>query len=132
MKSASVFVGVGKVWLEIPACKSLKEKRSALKPLLAKIRDKFQVSASEIGHHDVWQSSVIGLCVLGNRSQDIDRYLHTIIGAVRRDRRVKLVDYRTEVISGGGVDRAPGPRPVDDEILRSVEEAWIGADEEGG
>jgi uncharacterized protein YlxP (DUF503 family) len=132
VKSASVFVGVGKVWLEIPECKSLKEKRSALKPLLAKIRDKFQVSASEIGHHDVWQSSVIGLCLLGNRGQDIERYMHAIIDAVRRDRRVKLVDYRTEVTPAGGVDREPGPRPADDEILRSVEEAWIGADKEGG
>lgn len=130
MKSGSVFIGVAKIWLDIPACKSLKEKRGVIKPLLSQLRDKFKVAASEIGHHDAWGSSVIGVSLLGIRSQDIEKYLQLIIESVSRARRAKLIDYKTEVLSAGGVDLSPEFNPVGDRILQSVEETWIESDEE--
>ena len=130
MKSGSVFIGVAKIWLDIPACKSLKEKRGVIKPLLSQLRDKFQVAASEIGHHDAWGSSVIGVSLLGTKSQDIEKYLQSVIESVGRARRTRLIDYKTEILSAGGVDLSPEFNPIGDKILRSVEETWIDSDEE--
>ncbi len=131
MKSGSVFIGIGKIWLEIPECKSLKGKRSVLKPLLVHLREKFQVSVSEIGHHDMHHRAVIGVSILGNRSQDVERYLAAIIESLRHGRRARLVDFKTEILGAGSVDLAPEFNPVDDEVLRSVEEDWISSDEDG-
>jgi len=130
LKSGSVFIGVAKIWLDIPACKSLKEKRGVIKPLLSKLRDRFQVAAAEIGHHDAWNSSVIGVSLLGNRGQDIEKYLQSVIESVLRNRRARLIDYKTEILSAGGVDLSPEFNPLGDKLLRSVEETWIESDEE--
>jgi uncharacterized protein YlxP (DUF503 family) len=130
-KMGSVFIGVGKIWLEIPDCKSLKEKRSVLKPLLGRIREKFQVSVSEIGHQDSHRHAVVGVSILGNRSQHVERCLGAIIESLLHGRHARVVDYKTEILSAGGVGLAPELNPVDDETLRSVEENWIESDEGG-
>ncbi|MFH1437761.1 MAG: DUF503 domain-containing protein [Pseudomonadota bacterium] len=128
----SVFVGIGKVWLEIPGCGSLKAKRSIIKPLLKKIRGKFQVSAAEIGHHDTHKYAVIGFAVLGNTSQDQLKYLGTIVDSISRNKNAKLLDFKTEIIIAGGVDLSPEFNLADDGAIRTLEEAWISRDEEGG
>jgi len=130
LKSGSVFIGVAKICLDIPACNSLKEKRGVIKPLLSRLRDKFHVAASEIGYHDARSSSVIGVSLLGTRGQDIEKYLQSIIESILRNRRAKLIDYKTEILSAGGVDLSPEFNPVGDKILRSVEETWIESDDE--
>lgn len=131
MKSGSVFIGIGKIWLEIPGCRSLKEKRGVLKPLLSHLREKFQVSVSEIGHHDSHQRAVIGVSILGNQSQHVERYLRTVVESLLNARKARLVDCKTEILNAGSVDRAPEFNPVDDAVLRSVEENWIAGDEDG-
>ncbi len=129
---SSVFVGIGKVWLEIPDCGSLKTKRSIIKPLVKKIREKFQVSAAEIGHHDAHKYAVIGFAALGNTSQDQLKYLGTIVDCISRNKNAKLLDFKTEIISAGGVDLSPEFNLANDGAIKTLEEAWISRDEEGG
>jgi len=129
LKSSTVFIGVGKIWIEIPECKSLKEKRGVIKPLINRIRDKFQVSASEIGHHNSLRYGVIGISTLGNRRSEIERYLNAVIEKILKYKRAKLVDYKTEIISAGSVDLSPDFNPVGDDLLRSLEETWRVNDE---
>ena len=50
----------------LPGCSSLKEKRSRLQPILTRVRKEFNVSVSEIGLQDVWQSAWIGIASLSN------------------------------------------------------------------
>jgi uncharacterized protein YlxP (DUF503 family) len=52
--------------LRLPGCRSLKEKRSRLKSLLANIHRHFNVSAAEIGHNDHWQLAEIACVVVSN------------------------------------------------------------------
>ncbi len=54
--------------LRLPGCRSLKEKRSRLKPLLAKLHQQFNISAAEIDHNDSWQFAVIA-CVVVSKDQ---------------------------------------------------------------
>ena len=129
---SSAFVGIGKIWLEIPGCGSLKAKRSIIKPLLKKIREKFSVSAAEIGHHDTHHFAVIGIAVMGNSSQDQLKYLGTIIESITRNKNAKVLDFKTEIISAGGVDLSPEFNLADDTAIKTLEEAWISRDEEGG
>jgi uncharacterized protein YlxP (DUF503 family) len=53
----------------------LKEKRSRLKPLLAKLHQQFNISAAEIDHNDTWQFSVIACVVVSNDQAHAQRVL---------------------------------------------------------
>jgi len=52
--------------LRLPGCRSLKEKRSRIKPLISNIHRQFNVSAAEIDHNDNWQSAVIACVIVSN------------------------------------------------------------------
>ena len=48
---------------------SLKEKRAVVRPLVAELRRKFQLSAAEVDHQDLYRRTMIGIgCVGSDRS----------------------------------------------------------------
>jgi hypothetical protein len=67
-----VKVAVLTVKLYAPWVHSLKEKRMVVKSILAKIRNKFQVSAAEVADQDIHQSIVIGVASIVPHSAQAD------------------------------------------------------------
>jgi uncharacterized protein len=65
--------------LEIPGCRSLKEKRSRIKPLLARLHKEFNVSTAELDRQDVWQEAVIGCALLSSDARHTQRSLQAIV-----------------------------------------------------
>ena len=57
------------VKMNFPGCSSLKEKRSRLKPIIARIKKDFNASAAETGLYDIWQSAYISCVIVTNSSQ---------------------------------------------------------------
>ncbi|MCI0519954.1 MAG: DUF503 domain-containing protein [Chloroflexi bacterium] len=68
--------------IELPGCSSLKEKRSRLKPLLARLRREFNISAAEIDRLDDWDQAVIGCALLSNQAAFNQRSLLTVLSWV--------------------------------------------------
>jgi uncharacterized protein YlxP (DUF503 family) len=64
--------------IHIPGSASLKHKRSRLKPLLARLHREFNISAAEIGQHDLHNSTVIACVVVSNDSRHPQRVLAKI------------------------------------------------------
>jgi uncharacterized protein YlxP (DUF503 family) len=92
-------IGMLTIQLRLPGCRSLKEKRSQIKPLLAQIHRKFNVSVAEVGLQDKWSASEIACCMLGNDNAHLQRSLMTVrkwIEANWRDGQV--IDDGIEVI----------------------------------
>ena len=54
-------VGLATIELHIPASHSLKDKRQVLKSLLDTTRQKFNVSAAEVDHLDIWRRATIAV-----------------------------------------------------------------------
>ena len=71
-------VGILTLHLHIPGCKSLKEKRSRLKPLLSRLHKEFNISVAEMDANDVWQSAVIACAVVSNDRAQAQRTLQTV------------------------------------------------------
>lgn len=71
---------VGCLWLEIrlPGCSSLKEKRGRLKPLLAGLHNKYNISAAEIDQQDQHKSAVLACVIVSGDSQHVQRVLARI------------------------------------------------------
>ncbi|WP_404459276.1 DUF503 domain-containing protein [Oceanobacillus kapialis] len=51
---------------------SLKQKRSVLKRLMAKLRNSFNVAVTELDYHDLWQRTKIGIVTISND------YVHSV------------------------------------------------------
>lgn len=71
-------IGVLTLHLYLPEIRSLKEKRSLIKPLLAKLHRIYNVSAAEIDFHDSWKESLIACVVVSNRTVFTQQVLQKI------------------------------------------------------
>ena len=78
-------VGLLALHLRLPGCSSLKEKRSRLKPLLARLHREFNISAAEMDFLDSWDQSLIACAVVSNDARQNSRLLQHIVDWVERD-----------------------------------------------
>ena len=67
-----------RVELRIPEAHSLKEKRGALKPLIAELRRRFGVSVAEVDHQDLWQRATLGVAVVAPQAGQLQRLVHSL------------------------------------------------------
>lgn len=68
------------IHLHIPSCRSLKEKRGRLKPLISRLRREFNLSVAEMNLQDTWQEAVIGCAMVGNDGA----FLQSALGKVAK------------------------------------------------
>jgi len=61
---ASGYVGVLTCELHFPEAHSLKEKRSVVRPIVAEVRKRFEVSVAEAGHLELHRRALIGIAVV--------------------------------------------------------------------
>ena len=59
-------VGAAQVELHVHASHSLKEKRGAVRSIVRRVRNEFNVAVAEVGGQDTWQRAVIGVAATGN------------------------------------------------------------------
>lgn len=75
-------MGVLKIGLLLPENHSLKGKRGVLKRIQARVANQFNVSASECGDQDLWQSAVLGFASIGTNKNVIEKTLQNIVDFV--------------------------------------------------
>lgn len=64
--------------LRLPGCRSLKEKRGRLQPLLHRLHREFNVSTAEMDLQDKWQESVIACGMVGNDRVHLEQSLQAV------------------------------------------------------
>ncbi len=93
-----MLVGVLILDLYIPASNSLKDKRGILKRLKDRIRNKFNVSVSEIDDQDVWRRAQLAVAHVSNRGNLCNSILSQVVNFVEREHDVQILDYRLEFL----------------------------------
>lgn len=84
--------------LHLPGCSSLKEKRSHLKPILARVHKRFNVSAAEIGLNDSHTTALLACVVVSNDHKHAQRLLAGIpLWLERRFPHITLIEEHIEV-----------------------------------
>ena len=91
-------IGVCRLKLYLPSCGSLKQKRSILKSLTARIQNKFNVSVSEINDNDLWQKAEIGIAIITNESRYANQVLSSVVELVQRQCDLALIAYSVEML----------------------------------
>jgi uncharacterized protein YlxP (DUF503 family) len=93
-------VGILTLQVQLPGCKSLKEKRSRLKPLITRLQKEFNISVAEIDRQDDWDSATIGCALLSNDSGYIHSSLQTITNWLNRNwPDIILMDDHIEIVT---------------------------------
>ncbi|HJX11248.1 MAG TPA: DUF503 domain-containing protein [Candidatus Binatia bacterium] len=89
-------VGVLKLSLVIPENHSLKGKRSVLKRIEARVSNQFNISVTECGDQDLWQSAILGFGVVGSSQPVVQATLQKVIDFVDDMGLVQLGDSQVE------------------------------------
>ena len=64
--------------LDLPGIASLKEKRSVLKSLIARLHKVFNIAVAEVDLHDVWQSAALGVAIVSTQSGHAEAMLENV------------------------------------------------------
>ena len=92
-----MIVGRLNLILNIPAARSLKDKRRVVKSLITRIHNRHNASVAEVGDNDKWQIARLGAAVVSNRGDHVDSQLSSIVKMVERERDIIVVDYEIEI-----------------------------------
>lgn len=90
-------VGLLRMELYLPAANSLKEKRQIVKSIMGKVENKYNVSISEVDHHDLWQRVTIGIAHVSETGEQtkkvldhIDRFVESLDKAIVSERELSI------------------------------------------
>lgn len=92
-----MIVGVSTIEIYIPQSTSLKEKRKILNRIKSRIKNKFNVSISEVGYIDKWQRALLGVSTVSNSTRMVDSVLSGVLREIGSDLRVEIIDYKMDI-----------------------------------
>jgi uncharacterized protein YlxP (DUF503 family) len=84
--------------LHLDACHSLKEKRRIVKSLKDRLHQRFNVSAAETDHQDVWQRAEVSACVVSTDRRHAEQVLREADRLVDGAAGARIVDSSTSYL----------------------------------
>jgi uncharacterized protein YlxP (DUF503 family) len=91
-------VGLCTIQFEIFA-QSLKEKRSVIKPILARVRDRFNVSAAEVEDQDTWQRSTLAFACVASDADYAHGLLTKVVTFIEQSHfDANILDYQIQFL----------------------------------
>lgn len=92
-----MIIGVCTIDLYMAESGSLKSKRQILRALKDKVQGAFNVSVSEIDHHDLWQRATLGVAVVSTDVRFANRVLSKVVDLIGRQQRAEILDWTVEM-----------------------------------
>jgi uncharacterized protein YlxP (DUF503 family) len=92
-----MILGTMEVTIKIYGCNSLKDKRSIIKHIVNILRNRFNISISETGHLDTFESSVISIACVSNSSTFINKQLTEIEKSLEKFPEILVVNIDSQV-----------------------------------
>ena len=91
-----MFVGIVRIELHIPAARSLKDKRSVVRGLKDRIRQRVQAAVAEVDHQDLWQRAALGVAVVSGDKHQVDEKLQAVRSLVQATHEAELLDWEEQ------------------------------------
>lgn len=83
--------------LHSPWVHSLKEKRMVVRSLMAKLRNKFNVSVAEVGEQDIHQIIVIGVAAIVPHNAQADSVMEEIRYFIEENTEAEILDIERDI-----------------------------------
>jgi uncharacterized protein len=91
-------VGVLRLDLQLYSPQSLKDKRSLVKRLLGRCRERFPVSCAEVGAQELWQRSELGFAVVEQSAAAVQALFEKVEEEILRQGEVEILDRDLELL----------------------------------
>lgn len=75
---------------------SLKDKRSVVKSVIAKIKQRYNVSIAEIDDNDNWHRATIGMAVVANSQKKAEQELQKALKILESNYQVEVIKLEFE------------------------------------
>ena len=92
-----MIIGTAQIKLYAPWVFSLKEKRMIVKSIVAKTKNKFNVSIAEVAEQDTHQTIVLGLACVTESVAQADSIVDTVIGFIEANTETEILDIQREI-----------------------------------
>jgi uncharacterized protein YlxP (DUF503 family) len=92
------FAGILNLTIEVPASKSLKDKRHVVKSILDTARNRFNVSAAEIDRLDSRKTAGLAFACVANDAVHVNTVLNKVLSHVASYPECEVIDTRIEMV----------------------------------
>jgi uncharacterized protein YlxP (DUF503 family) len=92
-----VLISLCEITLRFPGVLSLKEKRSMLKSLLSRLRQRFNISVAEVGEQDKWQLSLIAVACVSADSAMAHQLTEQVLHFIERADNIEVVRVSRQI-----------------------------------
>lgn len=70
-----------------------------VKSVIARVRNKFDVSVAEVDDQDLWQLATLGVCCVSNDKRHTNEVLSKVVDFIVNSRfEVEILDYEIEIL----------------------------------
>jgi uncharacterized protein YlxP (DUF503 family) len=92
-----MFVGVVRIELHLPGISSLKGKRSIVRGLKDRIRQRVHAAVAEVDHQDLWQRATLGVAVISGESRQVGEMLQSVRDLVHGAPGAEVIDWQEQI-----------------------------------
>lgn len=94
-----MIIGSCTITLFLPFAQSLKDKRSVVKSLVARVRNEFNVSIAEVDAQNMWQKAVLGVVCVSTSHTYAHGQLEAVVRFIEKQRPdIPVTDYEIEML----------------------------------
>ena len=93
-----MIVGAAVVEIQVHESQSLKAKRGVVRSIAGRLRNRFNISVSEVGGQGTWQRAVIGLSMTGAEEVPLRRALEKALRFVEETHLAQVIGSEIEII----------------------------------
>ena len=90
-------VGVVRIELHLPGVSSLKGKRSIVRGLKDRIRQRVHAAVAEVDHQDLWQRATLGVAVVSGESRQVGEMLQSVRDLVHGAPGAEVIDWQEQI-----------------------------------
>ena len=95
-----MYVATAQVTIRLFQSDSLKDKRQVTRSILARLRDKFEVSAAEVGGQQTWNLAQLGLACVSGDARHAQEVIERAIKHIEQTRPdLEVSDVATDLIT---------------------------------
>ena len=109
-----MIVGAALIELHVHGSRSLKEKRGVVRSIVQRIRNRFNVSAGEVGGQGTWQRAVVGVTSVGIDARTVRGVLERVVEFVEGTGLAEVTNSDLEILTLEHDDPEPRADEEDD------------------
>lgn len=77
---------------------SLKSKRSVVKSIIEKSKNRFNISIAEVGENDKWQKSIIAFSIISNDQKIVEETIEKVINFFDSYSEIEIINIKREIL----------------------------------